>query len=68
MLMHECKYLTKINQETQYPQQNNKKKTDRGRERNTRDILKLYLAEMNEKLVEKYNGFVSIKSASVIAT
>lgn len=65
--MHECKYLTKINQETQYPQQN-LKKTDRGRERNTRDILKLYLAEINEKLVEKYNGFVSIKSASVIAT
>lgn len=67
MLMHECKYLTKINQETQYPQQNFEK-TDRGRERNTRDILKLYLAEINEKLVEKYNGFVSIKSASVIAT
>lgn len=57
MLMHECKYLININQETQYPQQN--KKTDRGREWNTRDIL---------KLVEKYNGFLSIKSASVIAT
>lgn len=49
MLMHECKCLIKINQETQYPQQN-LKKTDRGRERNTRDMLKLYLTETKKLL------------------